>query len=160
MNGGQDYTIHLLNNNKWFAKVNGTSLDIMNVNGYAGTVNGSLIDGISIAANVEYRVHVMGEGWSDPIIGDSNDLNGLNYVNENGKGNNFMDYNPTHFAGTIGKPIDAVMIKGRKYAVSFTSEAKCCPGKNSNSCCIPNTAVNIINNNNENNTNNNILKQI
>jgi len=160
IDGGQDYTVHLPDKNKWFAKVNGTSLDIMNLNGYAGTGNGSPIDGISIAANVEYKVHVMGEGWSDPVMGNPNDLNDIFYLYEFGKTNIFLDTYPTQYAGTIGKPIDAVMIKGRKYAVSFTSEAKCCPGENSNSCCIPNTAVNIINNNNENNANNNIETNI
>jgi len=158
ISGEQDYTVRLLDNELWFAKVNGSSLNIYDVNGYAGRVNGSPIDGIVIAANVEYRVHIEGGGWLDPVKGDPSDLDGLHFVNEKGKENNLVNFNPKHFAGKAGKAIDAVMIKGRTYATSFTSDHKCTDRKGDcmgDVCCIQNTDVNNTNNNVENGTNNN-----
>jgi len=161
VNGGQEYTVHLLNENKWMLKVNGS--DINNIYGYAGRENGSPIDAIAIAEDVQFMVHTLGEDWSLPVKGDPNDLVDLPFINENGKENNLVNFNPKHYAGTIGKPIDAIMIKDRKYATSFNTETKCsarggncmnpdnckgaikvglCPGSNNNRCCLLNLEEN------------------
>ena len=60
-----------------------------------------LIDGLAISGNIVYKVHLYEGRWLPPVNGyDIKD-------SENG------------FAGIINKEIDAVMIRGKKYAVSY-----------------------------------------
>jgi len=157
--GTQGYTVHILNEEQWFKKVNGSSIDRRN--GYAGYENGKPIDGVAIADNVEYTVHIKDGDWLQPVNGDVNDLNDIAFF-EKEKGDNNKDNNkPVKFAGEIGKSIDAIMIKGRTYATSFFSIDKCdaqggkcilqngsshcdgstyknhCPDENNYICCMP-----------------------
>lgn len=104
VSGGCNYQVHLLNRGEWLPEVNGNNIDNHD-NGYAGTVRGDVIDGVAISCNVEYAVHIQGGNWLPSVnkhdIGDD----------ENG------------YAGILGKPIDAVMIKGRTYATSYNDGA-------------------------------------
>ncbi len=59
------------------------------------------IDGVAIKGGVEYRVHILGGGWLEPV--HKYDLND----SENG------------FAGILGQTIDAVAIKGKTYASGY-----------------------------------------
>ena len=59
------------------------------------------IDGVAIKGGVEYRVHILGGGWLEPV--HKYDLNDA----ENG------------FAGILGQTIDAVAIKGKTYASGY-----------------------------------------
>jgi len=157
VSGGKPYTVHILNEEEgWFKSVNDSFLDDNRNHGYAGFVNGKPIDGIVIADNVEYTVHVVGGDWLPPIHGDPHDLDPIPPIG------NQKPYRvatpPKQFAGIIGKAIDAVMVKDRTYATSFFSPDQCfpkggtcmnpsnckgnvesglCPGSSDNKCCIP-----------------------
>jgi len=95
VSGGQKYIVHILDG-EWLDEVDQNDIDY----GYAGTVNGKSIDAVAIDG-VEYAVHIENR-WL-PAVNEYNikdDING--------------------FAGIIGNPIDAIMIKNRTYAVSHT----------------------------------------
>ena len=66
---------------------------------YSG--NGKPIDGLAIKGNIQYKVHLYDNGWLPAV-------NGYN-INDSNNG----------FAGIINRNIDAVMIRGKKYAVSY-----------------------------------------
>jgi len=100
VSGGQKYRVHVFGS-KWYGEMTGNNQGEPK-NGFAGTVNGDPIDGVAIDGGVEYVVHLLGGIWLDPIIG-------YNITDDR-----------TGYAGLIGKPIDAIMIKDRTYAVSYT----------------------------------------
>ena len=122
-----------ISSSKWLPEVTGYNINDSN-NGYAGIIgkpivgikihnqvfrvhtknggwsneisetysgNGKPIDGLAIKGNIVYKVHLYDGGWLPAVNGyDIND-------SDNG------------FAGVINRVIDAVMIRGRKYAVSY-----------------------------------------
>ncbi len=102
VSGGKSYRVHIKNGN-WLPAVTGNNANDGN-NGYAGTESGSAIDAVAISGGVEYAVHINGGSWLPTVTGyNINDAN-------NG------------YAGVIGKAIDAIMIKGRTYAVSYNKD--------------------------------------
>ena len=96
VSGGKAYRVHVKGGN-WLPAVTGNNAKDSN-NGYAG--NGKIIDAVAISGGREYLVHVQGGSWLPPV-----------------KGYNINDSN-NGYAGILGKPIDAIMIHGRTYAVS------------------------------------------
>jgi len=96
VSGGKAYRVHVKGGN-WLPAVTGNNANDSN-NGYAG--NGKIIDAVAISGGREYLVHVQGGSWLPPV-----------------KGYNINDSN-NGYAGILGKPIDAIMIHGRTYAVS------------------------------------------
>jgi len=98
---GYVYRAHLLGQNMWLPKVSGNDKNDFS-NGYSGTVNGNPIDAIVIGGGVEYAVHILGEDWLPPVTGYN--------LNDSKNG----------YAGIFGKPIDAIMVQNRIYAVSYT----------------------------------------
>ena len=62
---------------------------------------GKEIDGVAIQGGVEYRVHILGGKWLEPV--HKYDLKDEDYG----------------FAGILGKTIDAVAIKGKTYASGY-----------------------------------------
>jgi len=100
VDGGTAYRVHLLDFGKWLGKI--TKNDQKDINSYAGNVNGKPIDGFVIGGGIEYAAHILGGDWL-PVV------NGYNLSDpKNG------------YAGIIGKEIDAIMIRGRTYATSYT----------------------------------------
>ena len=98
VSGGKKYKVHVKGGG-WLPYVTGNNQNDFN-NGYAG--NGKVIDGVCIEG-ATYRVHINGGGWLPAVSKcDPNDLN-------NG------------MAGNLGSAIDAVMIKGRTYAVAYSA---------------------------------------
>ncbi|ORX79938.1 hypothetical protein BCR32DRAFT_327910 [Anaeromyces robustus] len=177
VSGGRPYTVHLLNGN-WLKKIDGYNIaNITDIYGYSGKVDGFTIDGFSIADNVQYKVHIIGEKeWSSPINGNLNDLDDIPFLNKDFyKSTN----NPKNYAGIFGKPIDAIMIKGRNYTTSFYSSSECfarggtcmnpndcidgtvlhniCPGDNNSKCCMPKDDITSNNNKSNNNTTKTII---
>jgi len=100
ISGNQRYSVHT--RNRWLDSVSRNDQHEA-TNGYAGTVNGDPIDAVAIDGGVEYTVHIPSDDRWLPIVTkyDTSDF----YEG---------------FAGILGEPIDAVMIKGRTYAVSYT----------------------------------------
>ncbi|ORX79939.1 hypothetical protein BCR32DRAFT_327911 [Anaeromyces robustus] len=115
ISGGKPYTVHIFRG-RWTPIVNGNN--IIDINGYAGREDGRTIDAITIADNVEYSVHILGGNWTSPLIGNLDDLNDLSFLDH-------VEKNPKNYAGIFGKPIDAIMIKGRTYATSYYSRSQC-----------------------------------
>ena len=101
VSGGKQYRVHVKGGN-WLPAVTGNNKNDDN-NGYAGTSKGSAIDAVAISGNINYAVHIKGGNWLPAV-------NGYN-INDSNNG----------YAGIIGKTIDAIMIKGRKYATSYNS---------------------------------------
>lgn len=97
VSGGNRYKVHVKGGG-WLPYVTGNNQNDFN-NGYAG--NGRVIDGVCIVG-ATYRVHINGGNWLPAVSKcDPNDLvNGM--------------------AGNLGSAIDAVMIKGRSYAVAYS----------------------------------------
>jgi len=158
--GGKKYRVHVLGG-KWLPPVTGNDQSEVE-NGYAGMLNGQSIDAVVIGGGVKYTVHLLGGDWLPPVSG----------------------YNLTDpkngYAGIFGEPIDAIMVKNRTYAVSYTdmtidtelcsiqggtcmNPSSCggilltglCPGGESNKCCIPNIERIDLNNNLNSHSNNN-----
>ena len=103
VSGGKSYRVHIKGGN-WLPAVTGNNENDGN-NGYAGTLKGDIIDAIAISGGIYYAVHIKGGNWLPAVTGyDIKD------------GNN-------GYAGIIGKPIDAIMIKGRNYATSYNSDS-------------------------------------
>jgi len=100
ISGGQKYISHVLDED-WLGEMTGNNQNDVYF-GYSGTVNGKPIDAIAIDGGVEYAVHILRGEWLNPIS---------KYDITDDKAG---------YAGIIGKPIDAIMIKGRTYAVSYT----------------------------------------
>jgi hypothetical protein len=96
VSGGKSYRVHVKGGN-WLPAVTGNNAKDSN-NGYAG--NGKIIDAVAISGGKEYLVHLQGGSWLPPV-----------------KGYNINDSN-NGYAGILGRPIDAIMIHGRTYAVS------------------------------------------
>jgi len=99
VSGGQNYRVHLQGQG-WLPPVNGNDENDFD-NGYAGSLNGNIIDGVAIDGGVQYAVHIQGGQWLPTV-------NGYNTSDDN-----------NGYAGVLGKPIDAIMIKGRRYATSY-----------------------------------------
>lgn len=103
VSGGNAYRVHI-KGGKWLSAVTGNNANDGN-NGYAGTINGDAIDAVAISSGNEYAVHIKGGNWLPAV-----------------KGYNINDGN-NGYAGIIGKPIDAIMIKGRTYATSYNDNS-------------------------------------
>jgi hypothetical protein len=103
VSGGNAYRVHI-KGGKWLSAVTGNNANDGN-NGYAGTINGDAIDAVAISSGNEYGVHIKGGNWLPAV-----------------KGYNINDGN-NGYAGIIGKPIDAIMIKGRTYATSYNDNS-------------------------------------
>jgi len=103
VSGGQKYIVHILDE-EWLGEMTKNDQNDAYF-GYAGTVNGKSIDAVAIDGGVEYSVHILRGEWLPPITGY-----------------NIMD-DTLGYAGIFGKPIDAIMIKDRTYAVSFTDNS-------------------------------------
>jgi len=101
VSGNNYYRVHI-KGKSWLPAVYGNNQNDHN-NGYAGTSNGDIIDGVAIAGGVQYAVHIQGGQWLPAV-------NGYN-INDGNNG----------YAGILGKPIDAIMIKGRSYATSYNT---------------------------------------
>jgi len=100
MTGDNFYRVCLLGDT-WLPPVNGN--DQFEVeNGYAGMDKGDPIDGVAIDGGVEYIVHIKDGGWLNLVSGYDVTDDEYGYV------------------GKRGEPIDAIMIKDRSYAVSYT----------------------------------------
>ena len=103
VSGGKSYRVHLSGGN-WLSAVTGNNANDGN-NGYAGSLKGDPIDAVAIAGGNEYAVHIKGGSWLPAVTG--------NNINDSNNG----------YAGVIGKPIDAIMIKGRTYATSYNDDS-------------------------------------
>jgi len=103
MSGGQNYKVHIKGKN-WLPPVTGNNKNDFD-NGYAGSLNGDVIDGVAIDGGVTYAVHIQGGQWLPSV-------NGYN-TNDDDNG----------YAGILGKAIDAIMIKGRRYATSYNDDS-------------------------------------
>jgi len=101
INGGDAYRVHI-KGGKWLPAVTGNNIHDGD-NGYAGTIKGSIIDAVAISGGVQYAVHIKGGQWLPAV--DEYDISDAEYG----------------YAGIIGKPIDAIMIKGRAYASSYNA---------------------------------------
>ena len=99
VSGGKAYRVHI-KGGKWLSPVTGNNVNDGN-NGYAGTINGDVIDAVAISGGIQYAVHIKGGSWLPVVTGYN--------INDSNNG----------YAGIIGKPIDAIMIKGRSYATSY-----------------------------------------
>jgi len=94
VSGNKEYTVRLLGRG-WLSPVTGNNIHDLD-NGFSG-IEGIEIDGIAIEG-AKYRVHIMGEDWLDEVT-------------------EYDRNNPN--CGISGKPIDAVMIKGRTYSTAY-----------------------------------------
>ena len=101
VSGGKAYRVHV-KGGKWLPAVTGNNSNDSN-NGYAGTTGGSEIDGVAISGGVQYAVHIKGGNWLPAVSGYN--------INDDDNG----------YAGILGRPIDAIMIKGRTYATSYNA---------------------------------------
>jgi len=101
VSGNNYYRVHI-KGKSWLPAVYGNNQNDHN-NGYAGTSNGDVIDGVAIAGGVQYAVHIQGGQWLPAVTGYN--------INDGNNG----------YAGILGKPIDAIMIKGRTYATSYNT---------------------------------------
>jgi len=99
VSGKKAYRVHI-RGGKWLPAVTGNNANDGN-NGYAGTTSGSEIDGVAISGGVQYAVHIKGGQWLPAVTGYN--------IGDDNNG----------YAGILGKPIDAIMIKGRTYATSY-----------------------------------------
>ena len=95
ISGNQEYSIRLLRGT-WLQPVTGNNIhDIFN--GFSG-IEGREIDGVAIKGT-KYRVHILGGDWLEEV-------------------SDYDTKNPN--CGIIGKPIDAIMVKGRIYSTAYT----------------------------------------
>ena len=99
VSGGKSYRVHI-RGGKWLPAVNGNNIND-GKNGYAGTINGDVIDAVSVSGGIQYAAHIKGGNWLPVVTGYN--------INDSNNG----------YAGIIGRPIDAIMIKGRTYATSY-----------------------------------------
>ena len=95
ISGNQEYRVRYTRGG-WLSPVTGNNMFDEN-NGFAG-IDGTEVDGIAIKG-AKFRVHILGGDWLDEV-------NDYNIKNPN--------------CGIIGKPIDAIMIKGRVYSTAYT----------------------------------------
>jgi len=112
VSGGTPYRVHI-KGGKWLPAVTGNNINNFE-NGYAGTKNGNVIDAVAIKGVKEYAAHIVGGGWLPVVTGYN--------INDAKNG----------YAGVIGKPIDAIMIKGRKYRVSINTTGSTSNNNNNN----------------------------
>ena len=103
VSGGNAYRVHI-KGGKWLPSVSGNDANDGN-NGYAGTLNGDDIDAVAISGGVQYAVHIKGGNWLPEVTGYN--------INDGNNG----------YAGIIGRPIDAIMIRGRTYATSYNDNS-------------------------------------
>ncbi len=96
IDGNLPYRVHIKDSN-WLPPVTGNSQNISQKD-YAG--NGKIIDCISVKG-AKYKVHILNGDWT-PEISKYNIYD--------------IDFG---IAGIYGKPIDAIMINGRKYQVGI-----------------------------------------
>jgi len=101
VSGGKPYRVHI-KGGKWLGEITGNNKNEPS-NGYAGTIKGNAIDAIAVKGVSSYTVHIKGGKWLRAV-------NGYN-INDPNNG----------YAGVLGKAIDAIMIKGRTYAVSINT---------------------------------------
>jgi len=107
VSGGQKYRVHMLNDKNWGKEVTGNDKNDGKY-GYAGNpyvsstaTSARPIDGVAIDDVDEYCVHLLDGDWL-PAVFEYNIKDSIN-----------------GYAGVLGKPIDAIKIKGRAYAVSY-----------------------------------------
>jgi hypothetical protein len=98
VSGGKQYRVHI-KGGSWLPAVTGNNINDAN-NGYAG--NDKVIDAVAISGGVKYLVHIQGGKWLPAVTGYN--------INDSYEG----------YAGVFGQAIDAIMIKGRTYAVSVS----------------------------------------
>ena len=98
VSGGKKYRVHV-KGGSWLPAVTGNNIKDAN-NGYAG--DNKVIDAVAISGGVSYLVHIKGGKWLPPVTGYN--------INDSNNG----------YAGILGQAIDAIMIKGRTYAVSIS----------------------------------------